>query len=402
MRGQYPVMKVDCVSPDFIWGDIEIPATTRYDTEAPEEMVAGLLMEHANINVGAINIPTFPNSHEIHHQWVDVDFQSIISDLLDHFQCVPYFDMDGIFAPKVIDLGGSVAHAYAGAEIIRFTPDDNYSSFTNRIVVNGEGLYFLQVTYEEELMESIMGSCGWWDNDTKVVRVNYSTDLDRVCYDPRLVVLTSIKDFKILWSRSGGDEYLSFVDSNNRYCEITIELPGIMDVLIAAIALLLAVGTIAVRCTVDCGPYIFALSVTSSAINYILGQVASYSYEVYAKPTGEEKQIVSAQVDDTVFQGLLGGLIVQETFDDPFCYTTQSCREVAEHELAICRAQRSRVSFEKIAHLQDEICDRIQIQHPYSGAVIDVFITDLQRTYTRPEGDSDSGGVIDTITGWRL
>jgi len=402
VRGQYPTMKVDCVSPDFIWGDIEIPATTRYDTNAPEQMTTSLLMDHANINAGSIAIPDFPNSHEIHHQWVDVDFQAIISAILDHFQCVPYFDMDGIFAPKVIDLEQSVSHAYVGSEIIRFTPDDNYSSFTNRVVVTGEGLYFLEVTYAEELMETIMGSCGWWDNDTKVVRVNYSTDLDRVCYDPRLVVLASIKDFKILWSRSGGDEYLSLVDPNNRYCEITIILPGIMDVLIAAIALLLIVGAIAISCTQSCGPYIFALSVVSAAINYILGQVASYSYEVYAKPTGEEKQIVSAQVDDTEFQALLGGLVVTETFDDPFCYTTQSCREVAEHEMAIVQAQRSRLSFEKIAHLQDEICDRIQIEHPYSGAVIDVFITDLQRTYTKPDGSSTVGGVIDTITGWRL
>jgi hypothetical protein len=404
VRGQYPTIRVECVSKDFIWGDIQVPATKRYDTNAPEEMVVELLMDIAGINVGAINIPTFPNSHEIHHQWVDVDFRAIIEEVLDHFQTISYFDMDGIFAPKIVNLSGAVANIYTGTEIIRFSPDDNYSSFVNRIVVNGEGLYFLQVTYEEELMETIMGSCGWWENDTKIIKINYSNDLDRVCYDPRLVVLTSIKDFKILWSESGGDEYLSFVDPNNRYCEITVILPGIMDVLIAAIALLIAVGAAAVYCdyTNSCGGHIFALSAVSSGINYILGQVASYHYEVYAKPTGEEKQLVSWTADDTDFQALLGDLVVTESFDDPFCYTAQSCKQVAEHELSIVRAQRSRATFEKIAHLQDEICDRIQIQHPYSKAVLDIFITDLQRTYTRPAGPSDEGGLIDTITGWRL
>lgn len=402
-RGEYPTMNVTCESPDVIWGDVLIPATERYDTDDPEGMVADLVTDSVGMVAGNIIIPTFPNRHEIHHQWLGMNFQSLITEILDHFQHIPYFDMTGKFAPKRIRVDGSVDNIYTGAEIINFTPDDNFSSYTNRLIITGEGLYFMEVTYPEELMGTISGTGGWWENSSKTERVPYSNDLDVVCYDPRLVVLTSIKDFKILWRESGGDEYIGFVDPENRYVDIVIEFPGLMDMLIAAIVLMLAIGTMAASCIADCGAYIFAYSLVSSGVSWMLGQVASYQYEIYAKPTGEEKQLVSSQVDDTAFQRELGGLVVTEEFEDPYCYTVQSCKEVAEHELSIVKAQRSRVSFEKIAHLQDEICDNIQILHPYSQAPLNIFITNLRRTFTRPaKGAPGSGGLIDNITGWNL
>jgi len=403
IRGQYPVMSVTCVSPDFIWGEVHVEASERYDTNDPEDMATNLLIDLTGMSSEEINMPLFPISHEIHHQWIDTNFQSIIMEILDHFQCIPYFDMDGKFSPKVISIDGDVDHTYTGAELIKFTPDDNYSSYTNRVTVTGEGLYFLEVTYPEELIDAIMGTGGWWESEEKIIRVNYSNDLDLVCYDPRMVVITSIKDFKILWSRSGGDEWISAVDTENRWLEITVKFPGIMDVLIFMIGFMILVGYKAMGCKVNCGWWIYLLSLVSSVCSWILGQVATYEYEIYAKPTGEEKQIVSSYVDDLDFQRELGGLVVNEEFEDPFCYTTQSCNEVATHEMNIVRAQRSRVHFEKLAHLQDEICDRIQIKHPYAGTPIDVYITDLERSYTRPKkGAPGMGAFIDKITGWRL
>lgn len=403
VRGTYPIMTVNCESLDNVWSDVNVPATERYDTENPEDVLRGILLDLSNLESSDIDIPVFPNRHEVHHQWLDVDLKTITSNILDHFQCVAYFDMNGIYAPKIIDLTKTVDHIYTGAEIIKFTPDDKYSSYTNRITVTGEGAYFITVTYTEEQVGTVMGSGGWWDESNKDIKVWYSDDKELVCYDPRLVVNTSVKDFKILWIESGGDEYISYVDPDNRYCVVTIEFPQLMEVLIAAILLVVSIGAAASTCTVSCGPYLFALSMAMSTVSYILGQVASYEYEIYAKPTGEEKQMVSAEVNDVDFQRELGGLIVSETFDDPLCYTTQSCDVIAENEMNIVKAQRNRVSFTKLAHLQDEICDVIRIQHPFSKLEMNVFITDLQRTYTRPDkGSPTSGGFTDSITGWRL
>jgi hypothetical protein len=75
---------------------------------------------------------------------------------------------------------------------------------------------------------------------------------------------------------------------------------------------------------------------------------------------------------------------------------------VADQELAVVRAQRNRVSFEKVAHLQDEIGDIIKISHPISAQALSVYIAKLRRTYTRPPADGGGGKFADQIEGWRL
>jgi len=66
--------------------------------------------------------------------------------------------------------------------------------------------------------------------------------------------------------------------------------------------------------------------------------------------------------------------------------------------------QRKRVTFSKIAHLQDEVGDTIQINHPYTGVAMKVFITDLKRTMViSSPSDSGSNEVpTDSIQGWVL
>ena len=100
--------------------------------------------------------------------------------------------------------------------------------------------------------------------------------------------------------------------------------------------------------------------------------------------------------DDIDFQRTLGGQIVREEIEDSFCYVAGECQRVSEGEMEIVQAQRNRISFEKISHLQDEIFDIITIPHLFTGENINVLITNLTRSYTV------KGPTIDRIEGWRI
>ena len=67
-------------------------------------------------------------------------------------------------------------------------------------------------------------------------------------------------------------------------------------------------------------------------------------------------------------QTFMGGQIIPYEFEDPLSYTVQHCNMVAASEGAVVQAQRNCVRFEKTAHLQDELGDRIQINSPGIGA----------------------------------
>ena len=74
---------------------------------------------------------------------------------------------------------------------------------------------------------------------------------------------------------------------------------------------------------------------------------------------------------------------------------------MAERELWILRAQRRRVKFTKTAHLQDDAGDTLQLPHPYTGAPLKLFVTNLTRTMTISAGGG-SGAYTDNIEGWVL
>jgi len=84
------------------------------------------------------------------------------------------------------------------------------------------------------------------------------------------------------------------------------------------------------------------------------------------------------------------------------CYLQTSCQVVADREIALAMAQRRRVSFEKIAHLQDEVGDMVSIIHPYGGNTLKVLVTELLRRYNQPQPNSDGGAFTDEIEGWRI
>lgn len=402
-KGDYPTVQVECEDYRSIWGDNQIPATAHFDDLYPEYILEELITTHGGLESADLDIPTLTHRHTLYCQFIDDDLESIVQDILDHFQCFALVDSDGKFTVREIDLAASVDHAYSDlTSVLTVSPDDSYSNYINRVVVTGEGRYFLEVLYEKEAVGSLSGTTGWWGKKI-TERVWYSEDHERTCRDPELAVIESIKDFRIFLIKGGGDEYISDVDDEEKWVEITIEAPNLVGAAIALAVAAVTVGTVAIPCKINCGKYIYALSVILSALFYILGAIASYNYQIYARPIGHEKQTFQAEANDYELQRRLGGQIQTQKIDDEFCYTVQECQRVADYELGIAKAQRTRLDVEKVGHLQDEVGDMLTLPHPYTGTILKMFVTDLVRTYEMPESGSDTGvGLKDKLTGWRL
>jgi hypothetical protein len=401
-RGEHPVMRVTCEDIRTLWQQSTITATEFYDAANPADVLLDLVTTHGNLNAETqVDLPNdLVGGHTIDHQWIDTKTMDCIKDITDHWGYYPFFDVTGKFTIRQIALTASPAHIYTSANsLIGFSPDDSYGDFVNQVIVKGEGRYFIEVTYAEELMTSDAGTMGWWGcSETK--RYYFSDDQKAKARLPRLANIESPSINVLFVEKGGGEVSMSTIDPDGYYVEVYIAAPDLILVVVSSIAALVAMAAIAMSCTLECGYYIFACAILTSVVFYLLAAVANYSFDIYARPTGSEKQTFQAEANDYDLQRELASIIKTE-IDDPFCYDVANCQLVADREMAIVQAQRARVTFEKIAHLQDEIGDIIQIVHPYSGQAMNIFITSLSRTYSKPEGSAD-GGVIDRIEGWWL
>jgi hypothetical protein len=128
---------------------------------------------------------------------------------------------------------------------------------------------------------------------------------------------------------------------------------------------------------------------------YFLGAMAQYNYEVWAQPVGKVKTTIQYEANDLEMQRRLNGEIVTEEITDPLCYEVIECQRVAEGNLNLIRAQRRRLRFSKLAHLQDEVLDKLRVYHPYSGEQMDVLVIGLKRKYEKGRS------VTDELTCWR-
>ena len=273
-----------------------------------------------------------------------------------------------------------------------------------RVTVTGEGRTPLDVETAEESVGSESGTLGFFQHK-QVHQIYYSDDHQKRAVRPRLDITqnTSSIGFKM-----GGQmkQWISAVDPEGHWVEVTSEGPNLMPVLVAAIALFVlgksqppAVGTISEPAETKRGSWI------KDAGLYIalqcLAAVGNYAFTIYACPMGEMYQTFEASANDTELQNDLRGTVIETRIDDPLVYDTGQAQKVAQRELWILQAQRRRVNFSKTAHLQEDAGDTLQVPHPYTGAPIKLFVTNLTRTMTIP-GSSGSGEYKDSIEGWVL
>jgi len=407
-RGAYPVMKVTAEDERCLWTFSHVYATAIYNN-TPKEILDGVLGDFADKSVSELNIPAISTA-KLQNQWIETTIDEIVTQVCERFGYYFRFDCDGLCHARLISNAAAVDHAYTdNTKLLKYTPDDRYSDFTNRVMVKGQSLTFVDVVYAEEKVGALSGSLGWWGckSDHKV---EYSVDGSRRVQNPRLVVIET--STSIALNLAGGvSEYLvdGGEDADYKYCIVYVEAPSLVAALITLLVALAAasfipdpvvvLGFIASGgVTIPVGSAVRNLLII--AIMNILGSVANYSYEIYGEPLGKIRQSLQAVWNDADHQTEINA-IVEQTIDDPLCYTVGDCVAVAAFEGMVAQMQRRRIMIQKVAHLQDEDGDTISIVHPYSGQTIEIFVANLRRTFKKADAGGD-GYFLDEIEGWVL
>ncbi len=190
-RGVYPVMEVSAQDRKCLWDQTNIIATPYYPGSYPEDILKDVLQDNLGFTLSEIDLDNFADREILYQQWLNVSAKDLIAQVCDRFFSFPRMDVDNKFGARKISNANAIDHTYADrTKIIDFTPDDSYSDFTNRVIVEGYGRIDYQVTYPEERVNTLNGTCGWWGFKQNF-NIPYSQDESRVCISPRLVVLES-------------------------------------------------------------------------------------------------------------------------------------------------------------------------------------------------------------------
>jgi len=395
----YPTIKVTAEDMRSMWDETHIVASEYFSNLTPKTVTENLLTDHGDLTAQDFSIPTYVQTHNLYHQFIDINLSDAIQLIMDHFGYFGFVNVNGQFQPRQINFSGSPIHTYSDStKIIEYTPDNKYATWVNRIIVTGMSNVYSEVLFEQESITNVSGTVGHWGGRKERI-VYYSEDRQRVCRDPRLEIFMSLEDFEVWGFNGGGGEEITYIDPEERYLIITLDIPDFSGPILITIGAILALGYHCSRCdgftTGYCGPCILSLTIMLNLLLAMLGAIANYSYRIWARPVGHERASFQAQADDYDFQDMIDR-IVTETIDDPLCYSIGECYRVAHLELNVVMAQRRRIKFKKSSHLQDEIGDIIRTIHPFSGETVDTFVTKLKRSY------KIGGETTDSIEGWRL
>ncbi len=411
-RGQYPIMLITAEDRTNMWGNLLAVATPEYANTAAEEVIADLIEDYTDLESGDVNV-VFTNTEPLSYQWIEVDLKTILEDICDRFGYYLRVDVDDNITAKRISNVNAVDHTYLNiAPIISFTPDDRYSDFTNRVIVMSEENTEIDVTYPEERITQLNGTYTW-QGGTVTHKVWYSNDRSRRIQDPRLSVLQTACSIAFQLAGEVSEElqdtspYEADVNLQYKYCLVIVDAPDLTAYFVASLAGLIAsyfipdtvLTFVFAGCTIRVGSYITAFF-TYACLNILAAQ-GSYQYEIWGVPMGKINRSIQGQWDDTDHQTQIGHIITKK-FEEPLCYTIAGCQFVADQTGLILQLQRKRVTFEKIAHLQDEDGDTISLPHPITGQAMKVFITDLERSMKISEQGTNNGYFIDKIEGWVL
>jgi hypothetical protein len=410
-RGEYPIITVDCEDKMSTWDHNIVIATDDYFDTDPDTALDELIKAHTDFTTATINLPTMNNKENINFQWVEMDFLSIANQLTNRFGYYIRIDVDGKVNAKEIAEDNAIAQSYSDAsQIIEFTPDDSFSDFTNQVIVSGEEITFSDKVFAEERMGLITGTVGWWGGK-QVERLYYSSDRKRTARNPRMEVLKTVKSIGFKVAEIFGqdiDEGIEGEDPNEHWVETFIDVPLLTGLLAVAIGVIVGgiwkgntnlhpSGGGGVTTSIPVGRASMAAGIVL-AIN-ILGSVVNFQHEIWAQPVGKIRRSIQYISNDTVSQTKMGSTIVRR-IDDPLVNTISGAQFVADFEMMVIRLQRSRVKFTKVANMLDEDGDTIQIRHPHTGNILNVFITQLVRKMRIGDADSNRGYFLDEIEGW--
>lgn len=397
-RGTHPTLSIEALGRTSLWRQQQVAVSPLYEGADPDDVIRDILDDYTQLTDSDYNIPVFNNEHSIHYQWIGKTIWNLIEELCDHFFYAMYEDVDGVFTCREVNLTQAVDHEYTDqAQLTDFSPDDGFSNYVNRVRAIGESQDYTEVIHGEEMITSRGGTVGWWVKKTTET-IYYDEDHERQCRNPRLEIVHEPDEYGLLMDQLSfgeGKIVLAHEDPYDKYIIVDITVPDLSGMLVGLIVTLIAVSIAGLYCKLNCGVYTYAIVIILSLLFYMLAAAAQYQYEVWAQPVGKVKTTIQYEANDEELQHKLNGEIVTEEITDPLCYEVIECRRVAEGNLNMLNAQRRRLSFTKLAHLQDELLDKLKVYHPYSGEGMEVLVIGLKRTYTKGQS------VLDNINCWR-
>lgn len=403
-RGSYPSIAITCEDVRSFWGNIGIVATTCYAGITPDAALANILTSFANIAQTEQDFTALAGEDSLYYQWLDSDVKAATEAICDRYGY--FLDVsltDNKVRARKIGAYNAIDHVYGSADsLYDYSPDDSYSSFTNRVIVTGESREDIDISTAEESVATKAGTIGFFDCK-HVEKIYYSEDKQRRVTQPRLEIT---QDSASIGFQMAGKmkTFISAVDVNGQWVEVTTQGPNLLPILLAGLGLFIGGRSMPPVVYVGAGGALSAPAESKAGaymkdaglwlILQCLAAVGNYAYEVHAYPIGQIRQTFQGEANDTVLQNELNGTIITQTIDEPLIYDVAQARKVAEQELWIAKAQRARVKLSKPAHLQDDAGDTITIPHVYTGQTQKIFITNLTRTMI--EGRE----FTDDVEGW--
>lgn len=420
-RGKYPVLRVQAGDQSVVWQLAHIPATTDFST-TPDQVLNTVLQTYGGVDAGDINLGTVEGETTIYKQWIDTDVGTIIEQICNRYSQFFRFDIEGRATFKYITNAADVDNVYSDStKIFDFTPDDKYSDFTNRVVVEGLERTLTNVILPEERIEHLAGTLGWW-GCKKEHTVWYSQDKTRGAIYPRMDVIET-SDSIASYFQLGDKTYERLTEPGEaadfKYCTVEIVAEDLVDELIIAIAGAIVASffpditawgqavvvspathigiTVKPWWTISWGKIVQQIFMTAALL--IIGSSTQYQIDVYAQPMGKVRRRVQANWNDEEHQIEIG-VIIPRKIEDDLCYSAHDCQFVADHEGAVIQMQRNRVRFSRVADLRDEEGDTITTIHPYGLQVIKIYIIELHRKYKKASTADGMGYFTDDIVGW--
>ena len=385
-----PTIQVTCEDSSSPLEDMELLTTRQYNGVFPETIIEQILNQKGSIDHENISISTIDDRTPLYCSWTNAKIMDIVGAICDRFGYFLRCDVDNSFDVKKITDSASTDHTYSNRkDILQFIPDNDFSDYVNRIIVQSEERLFSQVTYPEKEIKLSHGTIGWWQGNEEI-KIPYADDYSLQCLNAYPIIKNLKGNFvfkdKLNWTWTP--------DASNTFGILKLEAPLLIAELAATISATLALGKIPII-----GNFINAAGLLE--IFRILSSVTNWQATIMAQPIGYVKASVEGIYDDEDFQTKIGRTVAR-TISEPLAYTDAQCSFVAKQEMMITRLQRSRVTVSKIGHLQDEEGDTISVIHPISQSAIKIYITNLTRRVRIPSKSDTAGGMFDTVEGWQL